>query len=62
MERRNFVSEVLAATKSKLVPIFVLNIRVIYKLSVKKKKTGKTPPKKVFLLSYASSSTLYPCE
>ena len=52
MERRNFVSVVPAAKKSKLGPIFFQNIRVIYKLSMKKQKTGektkKKPPKKVF--------------
>ena len=51
MEHRNFVSVVPAAKKSKLGPIFFQNIRVIYKLSVKKQetgqKTGKKPPKKV---------------
>ena len=50
-ERRNFVSVVPAAKKSKLCPIFFQNIRVIYKLSMKKQKTGqkteKKPPKKV---------------
>ena len=54
MEPRNFVSVVPAAKKSQLGPIFFSqNIRVIYKLSVKKQetgqKTGKKPPKKVFL-------------
>ena len=53
MEWRNFVSVVPAAKKSQLGPIFFQNIRVIYKLSVKKQetgqKTGKKPPKKVFL-------------
>ena len=52
VERRNFVSVVRAAKKSKLGPIFFQNIRVIYKLSMKKQKTGqktvKKPPKKVF--------------
>ena len=51
MEPRNFVSVVPAAKKSKLGPIFFLNIRFMYKLSVKKQrtgqKTGKNPPKKV---------------
>ena len=49
MERRNFVSVVPAAKKSKLGPIFLKNIRVMYILSVKKQKTGqitgKNPPK-----------------
>ena len=53
MEPRNFVSVVPAAKKGKLGPIFFLNIRVMYILSVKKQetgqKTGKKPPKKVFL-------------
>ena len=52
MERRNFVSVVPAAKKSKLGPNFFQNICVIYKLSVKKQKTGqktgKNPPKKEF--------------
>ena len=52
VERRNFVSVVPVAKKSKLGPIFFQNIRVIYKLSMKKQKTGrktnKNPPKKVF--------------
>ena len=51
MEPRNFVSVVPAAKKGKLGPIFFLNIRVMYILSVKKQetgqKTGKNPPKKV---------------
>ena len=51
VEPRNFVSVVPAAKKSKLGPIFFLNIRFMYKLSVKKQrtgqKTGKNPPKKV---------------
>ena len=55
MERRNFVSVVPAAKKSKIGPIFFQNICVIYKLSVKKQKTGrktnKNPPKKVFFSS-----------
>ena len=50
MEWRNFASVVPAAKKSQLGPIFFQNIRVIYKLSVKKQetgqKTGKKPPKK----------------
>ena len=52
MERRNFVSVVRAAKKSKLGPIFFQNIRVIYKLSMKKQKTGqkqrKNLPKRCF--------------
>ena len=50
VEPRNFVSVVPAAKKSKLGPIFLLNIRFMYKLSVKKQrtgqKTGKNPKKK----------------
>ena len=50
VERRNFVSVVPAAKKSKLGPIFLKNIRVMYILSVKKQKTGqktgKNPPKR----------------
>ena len=50
MEPRNFVSVVPAAKKGKLGPIFFLNIRVMYILSVKKQetgqKTGKNPPKR----------------
>ena len=53
MERRTFVSVTPAAKKNKLGPIFSKNIRVIYKLSVKKQetgqKTGKNPSKKAFL-------------
>ena len=52
VERRNFVSVVPAAKKSKLGPIFLKNIRVMYILSVKKQKTGqitgKNPPKWTF--------------
>ena len=55
MEWRNFVSVVPAAKKSQLGPIFFQNIRVIYKLSVKKQetgqKTGKKPPKKGVFIS-----------
>ena len=55
MEPRNFVSVVPAAKKGKLGPIFFLNIRVMYILSVKKQrtgqKTGKNPPKKVVFSS-----------
>ena len=40
VEHRNFLSVVPAAKKSKLGPIFCQNIRVIYKLSVKKQETG----------------------
>ena len=54
VEPRNFVSVVPAAKKGKLGPIFFLNIRVMYILSVKKQetgqKTGKNSPKKVFFL------------
>ena len=50
VERRNFVAVVPVAKKRKLGPIFFLNIRVVYKLSVKKQETGqitgKNPPKK----------------
>ena len=49
VEWRNFVTVVPEAKKRKLGAIFFLNIRVIYKLSVKKQetgqKTGKNPPK-----------------
>ena len=41
VERRTFVSVTPAAKKNKLGPIFSKNIRVIYKLSVKKQKQGK---------------------
>ena len=55
VEPRNFVSVVPAAKKGKLGPIFFLNIRVMYILSVKKQKTGqktgKNSPKKVFFFS-----------
>ena len=55
VEWRNFVSVVPAAKKSQLGPIFFQNIRVIYKLSVKKQetgqKTGKKPPKKGVFIS-----------
>ena len=55
MEWRNFVSVVPAAKKSQLGPICFQNIRVIYKLSVKKQetgqKTGKKPPKKGVFIS-----------
>ena len=57
MERRTFVSVVPAAKKNKLGPIFSKNIRVIYKLSVKKQetgqKTGKNPPIKTLLSALA---------
>ena len=57
MERRTFVSVTPAAKKNKLGPIFSKNIRVIYKLSVKKQETGqktaKNPPKKAFLSALA---------
>ena len=57
MERRTFVSVVPAAKKNKLGPIFSKNIRVIYKLSVKKQETGqkkdKSPQKNAFLSALA---------
>ena len=57
VERRTFVSVPPAAKKNKLGPIFWKNIRVIYKLSVKKQetgqKTGKNPPKKTLLSALA---------
>ena len=54
----------LRLKKTQLGPIFFQNIRVIYKLSVKKQetgqKTGKKPPKKGVFLS-SSDQLLWQC-
>ena len=55
MEPRNFVSVVPAAKKGKLGPIFFLNIRVMYILSLKKArnrtKNGQKPSEKGVFIS-----------
>jgi len=59
VEWRNFVSLVPAAKKSKLGPIFSINICVMYILSVEKQKTGqktgKNSPKRMFFSSPPTS-------
>ena len=64
MERRNFVSVVPVAKKSKLGPIFFSqNICVLYKPSVKRQETGqkpgRNPPKKAFLLNSAKVAATF---